>query len=267
MQIIDNTSNPAEPAPPAAPLSVSGASNYTPPSYAIAPEDQALADEIATFTMEDVPSDHSITGAVVLRGRITAKAFAPETRDRIMAEVAQVPADRAAAVEDRLVLEELRKRRMDNLVKNGPNTPDLFQQERFALVGELERLDAEFNRLSSELAEVARMDTEYDPAGRPIIDPSTGAPKRKTTYRYEGDARRAKETRSAEIIAHIAALEGGEGKRRLDKALYEEVERRKEIQQQLADHAEIERRAREKVREDRIEKAATQRARIKGASV
>ena len=269
METLDNSAAPNEHAGTLLTAQVFADLRPASSDYAIAPEDQSLADEIASFSLNDVPTSVMIRGPLKLPDRIVADALPPQHRDRIRAELATAHPDHRDALEDRLVLEAVRAIRGDQMVDSsfGAGTPDLYQQERLAVAGELRRLDDRLAAITASLLEVSRSDTEYDDRNNAIIDPETGKPKLKHTYRHTGHARHVLELESAEIVRKIASIDGPEGQLRLKRALFEEVERRKAIHEQLEDHAEIERRAVALNREDRIERLARQRARIKAAEV
>lgn len=156
MEIIDNTAAPNDAASTMAAQVFADTQSTAANEYTIAPEDQALADEISKFTLDDIPTAVVMKGAVNLPKRIVADALPPKYRDQIKAELVGAHPDQRDGIEDRLVLAALTELRRDNLTFLGSNTPDLYQRERISLAGELRRLDEELERNTAKLSEVAR---------------------------------------------------------------------------------------------------------------
>jgi hypothetical protein len=71
----------------------------------------------------------------------------------------------------------------------------------------------------------------------------------------------------AEIGRQMVLLSGREGEEALKRAARTDVMRKRQITQQLADGREIERRAHEIAREDRINEAARRKAKLYGGDL
>lgn len=221
---------------------------------AIAPEDMDLARELASFDpVHDVPSPVQVTGTVRLPTELRLTMLSPNVQAQIRAELENVPAHRRDQAEKELVGKHLYQNSYALRARAGLGddaTP--IQREAFAIAREMGDLQDEDLRIAHELGEVERWETKFDPAtGKDVPVPAE---------RVQGERRQKLEARRREIEHHLKLLEGPEGEHRKAKALKESVEQVKAKRQQLEDHAEIDRRARDKAREDRIEKAAEARA-------
>jgi hypothetical protein len=234
-------------------------SNFTLPDYGLeAPEDNARAHEIANA--DPVASTRGPV-SLVDGGNIRFPATVPLTalpdrfRTPIEAQLRNLPDHRRAAEEPRLIAEALRQNSLQLRVKAGAGEgANPYQQEVFQLARDRQQLEQEAWRLETELAEVVRWDN--------VTDPATGKATPVPVEAVQGEARKAKQGRIDEIGRHLKQLEGIEGQRRLQKAMKLTLEAEKAQREQLADNAEADRRARELVREERINKQAQARARM-----
>jgi ERCC4-related helicase len=111
----------------------------------------------------------------------------------------------------------------------------------------------EYNRLDTELADVSEHRTEYDANGNAVPVP---------VYVHQGTGRTAREHRMGEIKHQMALLAGVEGEAAMKRAARKDVLKAREITRQLTDSREIERRAHELAREDRINEAARTKAKF-----
>lgn len=229
-------------------------------NYEIAPEDQALADEItsrdpleATRGPVSVQADPGTLAR--LPTDLPLSALDPATANAIRAEVSKVSPAERPALEAKLIGEAVRALRLQLRVSAGPGEgTDPYWREAFAIANERQQLEQEVWRLEAELAEVERFDT--------IVDPATGQTMPKAVERYQGELRRGMELRRDELLRQLKVLTEIESPRRLQKARFEAVQLVKAQRQQLADEAEVRRRAEEKVREERIERRAEARAKM-----
>jgi hypothetical protein len=238
---------------PAAPAPLSAdtrGSEFELKSWDIAPEDQALADEI---TGKDPVFGNSgpttFSGSVKLPDTIRATGLPPHLRDPIMAQLANVPESRRDAEEKRLVHAALYENSLGVRIVCGPGQgADPYWRARFALTFEIEEAEREAIRLGNELAEVERWDN--------VADERTGERKPVPVEKLQGERRRAVEAQRQLVLRKLDSLNGIEGERRLAKAKFEAVEEAKALRAQLADDKEAKKRADEQLREERIAERA-----------
>ncbi len=246
-------------------------SDFTLPSYDIAPEDQARAQELlAAFNADPLatPSPVKLTGGGAFKApeRFTLSILPPDKQGPIAAQLAQVPANVRADREHELVVEALKRNSTALRIKAGPGegaTP--LEREQFAVAHDIDTLETEELAIRAELAEADRWVPVYDEiTGQPVIDPATGQQMVRRIDRVQGDRRKALEARAEELAYRANLLRGIEGDRRIQKALAQTIALEKQQRQQLADRAEVERMADEIAREKRIREQAETLAKFKG---
>lgn len=245
-------------------------SDFTMPSYDIAPEDQARAQELLSAFNADplaTPSPVKLTGGGAFKApeRFTVSILPPDKQGPIAAQLAQVPANVRAEREHELVVAALKQNSTALRIKAGPGegaTP--LEREQFAVARDINELEAQEFEIQRQLAEVEKYVPVYNEiTGEPVIDPRTGQQQVKAVEIIQGDRRKALEARVKELAYRADLLRGVEGDRRIQKALAQTIELEKQQKQQLADNAEIERRAEEIAREKRITQQAEARAKFK----
>jgi hypothetical protein len=245
-------------------------SDFTVPSYNVAPEDEPRAQELLSAFNSDplaTPSPVKLTGGGAFKApeRFTLAILPPDKQAALASQLAQVPADLRAEREHELVLAALQKNSLELRIKAGPGegaTP--LEREQFGLAREIHELETEELEIQRQLAEVEKAVPVYNEiTGEPVIDPLTGKQMTKLVDRIQGDRRKALEARAKELAYRVSLLQGVEGDRRIDRALAETIAREKQQRQQLADRGEVERMAEEIAREKRIRKQAEARARFK----
>lgn len=226
-----------------------GGSNFTMPTYDIAPEDAALAAEIENFDpVYDVAGPTQLVGAVKLPSSIKASGLPPHLRDPIMAQLASVPPARRDAEEARLVNAALYENSLGVHIACGPGEgADPYRREKFALTFEMEETERRSIQIATELAEVVRWDNEDD---------GTGQMKPVPVYKVDGQRRAALEAEHRRLTYKFLQLDGPEGERRLAKAKFEAVEAVKAQRAQLAEDKEARTRADEILREERVAQRA-----------
>jgi hypothetical protein len=229
-------------------------------SYEIDPGDQSLADEIANFDpVFDTKGPTSFSGSVRLPDSIRATGLPPHLRDPIMAQLANVPVDRREAEEQRLVNAALYENSLGLRIAGGPGEgANSYQRAKLGLTFDIEEAEREFIRLSTELAEVERWDN--------VFDERAGEAKPIAVERVRGQRRAAMEAQRAQLSRKLDQLNGLEGERRLQKALYEAVQERKSLQAQLDEDSEARTRADELLREERVSERAALYAKSKRTS-
>lgn len=219
-------------------------SNVELPSYDIAPEDQALADEITSKDMVwDTKGPTQVVGAVKFPASIKATGLPPHLRDPIMAQLANVPVDRREAEEQRLVNDALYQNARDVRVVCGPGDgAGPYWREKFNVAFEISELERRILQLGNELAEVERWDNVD---GTPV-----------PVFRVNGDRRAGLDAEHRRLLHNLNLLDGIEGERRLAKALHEDVAQTKALREQLAIQREGEELAAKTVREERVKAIA-----------
>ena len=219
-------------------------------AYAIDPADQHIADEIRNSDLVyDSPGPVTVTGHIRLPSEIPLTTFAPDVANRIRSEAAQVPEAQRAEVEQRLAAQVLyRKSEATRIQAGAGERADAWTREKFSIANDIYNLERERDRLSAELVEVARHDT--------VTDPKTGKVSAVPIERYQGPARDQRQMRFNYLTKRIELLQGSEGDRRMEQALYQAVQDRKKLAAMTADNAEAKRRAEAMAREARTNKQA-----------
>lgn len=220
------------------------------PSYDIAPEDQELAASITSFDPYTAPSPVSAKGDFRTPERMTARMLPDGMRHDVEQQLARIPTGAAReAKESELVMEALRKNSLGLRVRVGLGEgANAYQTEVFALQRDQEKLQGEADSILTKLADVTRWDV--------VDDPATGGKVNKPVHSVTGDNRRGLELRHAELMRHIAALDGVEGDRRLQRALYEAVETHKANQSQARILAAAKEKSAEMLEQEEIDRLA-----------
>ena len=247
---MNNTPETNTPETPAPLTPDTRGSDFQMKSYDIAPEDQQLADEIASFDpVYDTKGPTSFSGSVRLPESIKATGLPPHLRDPIVAQLANVPVDRRDAEEQRLVREALYQNSLGVRIACGPGAgSNAYQRAKFNLTFEMEQAEQEVFRLGQQLAEVERWDN--------VTDEQTGVAKPVPVEKLRGQQRAIVEAEHQRQLRKLEALEGIEGQRRLQRALYEAVQDRKTMQAQLEDDREARALGEKLRREKRIQERA-----------
>lgn len=240
----------------AAPAShdVDGASNYTPPSYAIAPEDAAIAHAIVSQDPLALPSAHEITGNPKITPAITLNALPPHLREAAQGKIG-VRVSEAEAVQA-----VLRENALDIRSKGGfAASVDPFWHELATISREHNEALAEFDRLSAEVA--GSVEYEKDGDGQP-----------KAVIRLSEGRQRAIRVRQSELLHRLNLLADKDGKHgpeaelRLKKALHESVEKRKAAAAEIAIHTEAVALADKMLHDERVQAKAAALAKHKRLS-
>lgn len=258
--VIDNTSEPSHVQLVPNVTATGGASKAE--NYAIAPEDIPLRDAVlAIDPINGVPTPHQIPDGWGHGLTFKLTALPPEMQAEVRAKLASVAPDQRAAAEAGLTAEAIRARRGAIRIQTGVGPSALpYHREMVAIAREYTDLLATFNRRQAELDEVASHQT--------TVDPTTGKAEAVPVYRVQGARRAAYEAEQAQTIYRLSMLQnadgtpGIEGQRRMQRAMHESVQLLKERQEAIADRAEVERRTKEQVREERINTLVASRVRM-----
>lgn len=220
------------------------------------PSDDLTSAEIAEASrirpLNEIPSNWTV------KGEPTARIFTPsiEALNPVDRKAVQ---ERAGAGADEAKLQLtlisfLQEKRGEAriLAGAGPDATEV-EQEALSQLQQLRTLSREFDRVTGELAEVARYDSGWDAEGNPIAVP---------ILRYDGQARDNRQHRLAEIVQAIDRIEGAEGAKALEEAAKREAMHRRSIAAQKQEAVDIERLAETMVRDERINARAATRARM-----
>lgn len=260
MEIIDNTSAPND-TQLSANISHTGGRSRA-PSYDIPEEDAHHAQAVLAINpLAGDMSPHVIPdGWRVPAFKLTA--LPPDRQKEVQERLATVPPEQRAQREAEFTAEIIQQMRPSLRALTGVGPQALpYHREGVALAAEARRLVQDATRLGKELEEIAGYRSE--------VNPATGQAEPKPVYRVQGPSRAAKERALHELIYRYTLLfnedgtPGIEGARRMKQALYESVQLLKQRDEARAEMAEVERQAKEQVRNERI--AAKVGARVRMA--
>jgi hypothetical protein len=148
----------------------------------------------------------------------------------------------------------LRERSADVRIRCGAGE-GATETEREALdqMNQLRLMSEEFHRLETELAEVREHRTKCDANGNPVPVP---------VYALQGSLRSSRQNRLDEINEQMALVAGLQGEAAMTRAARTDALRIRKIQSDFADAREIDRRAHEMAREERLNAAASTKAKF-----
>lgn len=243
--------------------STSAESTYDGPDYGLG-DDNALAHEYSQRNWEDEPRTHN-TSRMGWQGHpkpLTVDALSPEMAAPIKQQLAGLTPEQRATHEPKLVMEAVRAASRDARILTGLGvTATPLAKAQVNLAYRERELERRIGDLDSQINEQSGTRMVFDPAtGNPVIDPATGQQKVEHLYTLSGGARDAAAAMRQELARQLSVLKGPEGDRELQAALVETVKLHKEREQMRADLAEVDRRARETVREEDINRRAAARA-------
>jgi hypothetical protein len=223
-----------------------------------------------TTDLPPIPSDGEIEnfdpiygtpGPVQLVGNVrlsepTLDALPPDMRDSIRAKLAGVTPGNRDIFEREYIREALEHNSLELRIKAGPgeNATD-YQRAYFEKLRGIYDLSREHGQIEVELAEVAdsRLET----------DPDTGEARAVPVLRYQGEARQVRQARLVELQHKLTLLNGIEGDKLLAEGKAATIAKAKQTREQLEDLVEANHRADAKVREERIEKMADAKTRMR----
>ena len=234
--------------------------DYTPPTYEFSPEEESRIAELQSFDpVFDVPGPVSADKGTISRllgnntaDSLTLSSLSPELRTRVQERLASSP----GLTEREAVREALYQHAYELNVFSGPGEgASPYQREYFALADQITQVENELFDIELKFAAAVGWDNE--------VDPRTGKSAPKQIDKMEPSTRQRLGNRRDDLQHRLGLLQGFEGKRRLQKALRDTLD--KEAAQRRA--AEIEeaadRRADEIVREEEIEERARARAKFR----
>lgn len=211
-------------------------------------EDNDLAAEIAQQDWyDDSTSPHNTErmGAREWSAPTSVEGLSPEMRAPIIKQLAGLTPEQREQREPQLIREalEANSRHVRVLTGLGANATPYAK----AMVNLSARIWAAEDRIADwqgKLDEVT--------GTRSVTDPATGQAVMQPVYRLSPEARHKAQEQVTLLKAELSALKGGAGDRELKEAMTETIAQVKERRQQAADLAEVDRRARESLREEEL---------------
>lgn len=228
--------------------------------YAITPDLRPYADSVlAMDPIRDVPPPYEFPEGHSWPAPRSTSLPDPQ-RQEVQAKLATLPPEQREARDAEFTAAAIRSMSAAIRVKTGVGqgaTP--FHREMVGIAREVYDLDAEFNRLQSALETVVRYDAS--------VDPATGEASATPVYAVTDTRAEAYVAQQKDILRQIRLLVndegyGLEGRRRMDTALHESAMARKQLHEQMEDHAEAKVRAVHNERERRINERAESLARL-----
>jgi hypothetical protein len=216
----------------------------------IDPEDMGTAKEIMDFDpVYDVQGPTSVQGNIKLPTQVSLSAFSPEKQSAIRQQLDAVPARMREQKERELVQEALYQNSFTLRVKGGGGaSADPYQAASMEIANEREMANREALNIAEKLAEVDHW--------KPVTDPATGKQSQIAVNAVDGTRRTALENELARLQHKVEELDGGEGVRRMTKALGAAVSQRKQKETELRIVRNAKKLADDMEEQDRTEKQA-----------
>ena len=188
----------------------------------IDPADMGVAREIMDFDpVYDVQGPTSVQGNVKLPTSVGLTALSPAAQSTIRQELDTFPAHMREQKERELIHEALYKNSFILRVKGGGGpSADPYQAASMEIANEREATNREAFSIAEKLAEVDHW--------KAVTDPATGKQSQIAVNAVEGDRREALENELRRLQHKVEELDGGEGTRRMKKALGAAVSQRKQ---------------------------------------
>ena len=255
----NDTGNPADTSEP-----------YNGPDYDLG-DDNALAHQIAESDWRDAPRTHSDPNEKFRRpiNVRSLDALSPGMAAPYRAQLVGLSPEARAELEPKLALQALQAASDNARIMIGVGsqaTP--LDKARVNLAYREQDFERRIDRLAAEINEQTGTRAVYDrETGRAVVDPATGLPKMEPIYALSKGLRDVKAGEMMELVRQLSVLRGPGGEKELDAALKESVAAAKDRQQQRADLDEIDRRARETIRNEELDaRAAVRVQHLRGKS-
>lgn len=253
----DNTGDPA-------------ATPYNGPDYGLG-DDNAIAHEIASTDWRDAPRTHIDTNEKFRRSIPirSLDALAPEMAEPYRVQLVGLTPEQRADLEPKLARQALQAASDEARIMigvGGQASP--LDKTRVEIANEERLLARRIDQLGAEISEQTGTRAVYDrETGLAVIDPGTGLPKMEPTYALSKGLRDVKSGEMMELVRQLSVLRGPGGEKALDAALKESVALAKDRRQQRADLDEVDRRAREMIRDEELaSRAAIKAKHLRGKS-
>lgn len=238
------------------------ASEFTPRSYDVAPEDEHIASAILAESPLDTPGSGEVIGAVKFPAHIPLSSLPPELQEKVREKTRGALPDRAEEIERRAVMEVMQRHALSARIKTGLHeNANGRLKEMATIAGEYRQLGQEWDRVTKQMTEVVRYDVVRNQDGSVKLK-ADGTPEQVAVYAMSAAEQVAAGQRLDQINYAMNLLmsedgeHGPEGARRLQKALFEEVEKRKALAAKVAEDQEAWARAADINREARINERA-----------
>jgi len=224
------------------------------PNTPASPDEEPTAAEVAAAgtirPLDQLPSPWVVKGEPAFVSAPTLEALSPADQQTVRQRAGS---SRPEAISSALNA-FLRERQQEVRIRCGAGD-GATETEREALdqMNQLRLMGEESARIEAELAEVREHRTEYDASGSAMAVP---------VYALQGSIRSAREARLDEIRETMALVAGIEGEAALQRAARTDAVRIRKLQSDAFELREVERRANEMVREDRINAAARAKAKF-----
>jgi hypothetical protein len=249
MQLIDNTDAPNDSLLVPNVISTGTPTNAT--SYEIAPEDQHYADAIlAMDPLTDVPTPHEFP-ADLKHSPLKLTALSPDMQRDVRQRLASVPPEQRAAKEAEFTAEAIQAMRGSLRAAVGVGSTALpYHREMAGIAGEVRFIHQRLNSVQASLDATTGFASKFNPA--------TGESEPVKVYQLTGARRAAAEQEIRTLLYQRSLLinEDGsfgiESKDRMQRALHESVQMKRQLAEQVADQAEVKRRTAAQLREERI---------------
>lgn len=229
--------------------------DYTGPDHGFG-EDNAIADQILNMDWyADNPSACKLSRPFSreLTLPTTVEALSPEMAAPILKQLAGLTPEQRVPREAQLVGDALRAAGRDARILTGLGddaTPFAKAQVNIAYrEQELERRRADWQGQLNEVIDA-----------KLVTDPTTGQQTMEPVYRLTGEGRYIATQQVQALTSELAILQGHQADAELKAAMLESIAQAKERAQKVADAAEVERRARETIRNEEIDARAALRA-------
>ena len=219
-------------------------------------------------SIRDVPGSVKRIGGERPPLKLKVEALPPELQSEVYRQLdrmPKMPAEDRAKYEDKLVSEAIQqqKGRIRGLAGVGPDALP-FHRAQAQIAMDVRTLQEKRATYQTAVDDIAQL--------RKANDPVTGELVAEPVYRLDPTKRANFQNAIADIDRQIRLLvddegkPGIEGKKRMDKALIESAEILRQRNAQQTEEAEAQKRAEEKLREERVEKRAEIIARMKRGS-
>lgn len=243
---------------------------YTGPDYDLG-EDNALAHEIASSDWRDAPRTHIDTNEKFRRPLQirSLDALSPEMAAPYRAKLVGLSPEQRADLEPKIALQALQAASDEARIMIGVGSQaSPLDKARVSIANQERLLSRRIDQLAAEINEQTGTRAVYDrDTGMAVIDPATGLPKMEPVYARSKGIRDVSTNEMMELVRQLSVLRGPGGEKELDAALKESVAAVKDREQQRADHDEVDRRARETIREEQLaSRAATRAKHLRGTS-
>ena len=224
------------------------------PTIPVSPDEEPTVEELAAAAtmrpLDQLPSPWVVKGDPAVLSAPTLEALSPADRQAVM--------NRAGTNDPKAINAALngflRERQQDVRIRCGPGEgATATEREALDQMNQLRLMTEEFHRLETELAEVSEHRTEYDASGNAVPVP---------VYVLQGDLRSARQARMDQIGEQMTLVAGIQGEAELKRAARVDALRIRKARSDVSDLREIERRAQEMVREERLNEAAKTKAKF-----